>query len=199
MSIFNNGTEILKMYLNGQEIDKALINGTEIFAKETGGLPPYTNLINDASFTGGLGDWSVDGLTISATQSLSPPQSLKQTNRSQFGFQAHVGGDGDKYYFMVMGYHVSGLAQTEQWTSNFIDFGNTTGSEGTLTGEWEKIGSIHTVGDGFGLRIWLAHYTFSEACENYYDDAMLVNLTDMYGAGNEPDIAFCLANIPFKL
>lgn len=196
MSVFNNGIEILKIMNNGVEISKMMQNGVEVFTKFS--APSHENEAINGSITDGFNGWDYDGITISTAQYVSSPQSFLQSDRAQFAGQSIVGAVGDKFYCVCMGYHESGSAQTNFWSTNYSDFGNYNADNGILTDTWEKLSFIHTALD-LGMRVWVAHYTYAEACVNYYDDIMVVNLTELYGTGNEPDLAWCDANLDFVL
>lgn len=66
----------------------------------------------------------------------------------------------------------------------------------TLTTEFSKIGAIGKVGDDMEVFVQLGAGSTADINANV-DNIVVINLTKTFGAGNEPDLAWCNANIEY--
>jgi len=61
---------------------------------------------------------------------------------------------------------------------------------------WTGMGTIVTATNG-GVGIMIGNGGGSNTSECYYNGFMAVDLTDAFGASNEPNLTYCTANLPF--
>lgn len=132
-----------------------------------------------------------------AFQQSASATELSYTLRDASGTQVYPLDSTHMYYFSIWV-----MQRTSLNLSIGVNYGITvpilSGSKNTQLNVWEQHSAIFTPSQkaGYPIAIICNNYPGNNALVNV-DGLMLVDLTEAFGAGGEPDIAWCNANIPF--
>jgi hypothetical protein len=165
----------------------------------------YTNLVSNGDFSNGTTGWTTN-FTLDTTIYKYGIQSLKYVNSGSTGsiLQQITGANGDKYYMSAWVYLQANPGGIN--TAIYISAGNLAqtvilGSAyciPTTIGSWQKLSTIVT-GYAGDLGFYFRMYSYNDICTVNADGIMVINLTSLFGKGNEPTQAWCDANIPFTV
>ena len=158
-----------------------------------------TNIVKNPGFEMGMNDWTPigSGHSITETRSLSGSKSAIRPVSSSGGTvyyrQELSFVNGHKYYYSVA---VSTDSDTTQpFVSDVFNAGG--GIVGSITKNegWKRLSSIYSSA-ATENRFISVHYSPLDEIA-YIDNVMMVDLTNAFGSGNEPNKAWCDSNIPF--
>ena len=164
--------------------------------------PAVKNLVSNGNFANGTTGWTIINSSIDNTDGMLQVTSTTTVTTGYAG-QSVTFATNDKVYFRVKYELLTNLTAVNSyvgirtWAASagnvvFKTGVHPAGTTGTLSG-------IKTIVDGaLYTQMLLSVYdtTIPVICK--FDDAGCVNLTTLFGAGNEPTLAWCDANIaPF--
>lgn len=168
-----------------------------------------TNLITNGDFTNGYSEWDVnypDCIGISTEDYVSSPCSLKHfvpANGYMKDWRKVSIPTGNKVYIRTYlnatSLGVSPSSRIFLQVANYTDtvsLGNVYDMT-TVNGGWQRYGRIVTSTDA-GIQLSIYTVTNETGSAIYYlDNLVVVDLTTAYGAGLEPRVEWCDANIKF--
>lgn len=163
-----------------------------------------TNLIYNGNFSKGTDGWNVSGPggIVNGYQSMEPGgTSIITTNSSHLLPQPIVG---HKYYWRRKYQRPDGPVSADdarfEWYSgdgegkNFVFANNTTASSASTS--WYIQDGIIAPTTVVNSSRWIIRcFTVNASNKFYSGEMLLVDLTEAFGAGNEPDKNWCLSNI----
>ncbi len=153
-----------------------------------------TNLVSNGSFENGTTDWSGDVMTISDDTSSSGTKSLyiKDIDENHnFWYTQTINNIsvGDKIYYTLKSKVLNGRFNI------ILDDDNGTSLPARESSEFVKISSIYSSKhDTFNVQVGSSYAVIGEG---YIDDVIIINLTETFGAGNEPSKDWCDEHINY--
>jgi len=162
-----------------------------------------TNSIVNGSFEYNLNEWTVNvgGGTIEASIAKAK-DGVKSTRivcaaQSVYEYQDLVFTDGNIIYISLWAYLASGTI-TSNVPSIVYDYGSYLNGAvitfATLDANWRRASAIKVATSG-GVRVNIGR-TSAQTAEYYVDAIMAIDLTALFGAGKEPTVEWCDANLP---
>jgi len=142
------------------------------------------NLIINGNLFADTTGWN-GSLVISSALYVSSPYSLHQSNKSQYEIQDISANSGDVLYISVWGYQADYDTFPILVAFDGSSFSNAVSKTGIESGSWEKISLLKTA-TADGVRVMLGHFAEDLTVNLFYDDVVAVNLTSVFGTGNEP-------------
>lgn len=161
------------------------------------------NLITNGDFSDGMNGWNVDSKTCSSFVVDNIAQIINKTSSSGSGIYMNLNKN------LISG-HIHYLSVDAKATSNIINSESSAvyavlqnggknsyiGEYLTLDGEWHKLSSLYTAKESSGTDAFhLVMYMASVDSVSFWDNAKVYDLTEMFGAGNEPSQEWCDANL----
>jgi hypothetical protein len=157
-----------------------------------------TNLVKNGSFENDFDNWTFVGATprtISIEHKLHGGKSLKfnSVKQSSGMYQDILFSNGNKIYVLAGVYvsnYVEGTAVLQAWGyGGFATNLNSNANVNTsIQDKWQKVSGIVIATNG-GIRLYPRISQFEGAC--YFDTIMAIDLTQTFGAGNEPTEEQC--------
>lgn len=158
-------------------------------------LSNYTNKVTNGSFENDATGWTLDAVaTISIEQAKLGTKSVKVVTTGTGGYAKQSGMPtitGHKYYVVGNAYVVS--ATTSQAIIQFI--GQNIIFNVINVNQWQKKSAIITA-TGISASLFVGCSSGTNTV--YFDGIMIVDLTALFGVGNEPTLAWCDTNLLFK-
>ena len=189
--------ELSKMYLGSTEVQKAYLGTEQIYPSTQPTVVPI-QIVQNGNFADGLNDWTVDTYCTAATQSVGIKLTKKKsTTRGAILYQSPSGlSKNSKYYQKVVMKKGSDTACAGFCTSSFTVSSNVQ-MFSDVTADWDTLDQI-TSPTGSANKICLRVGSSSSATgvNAYFKSFMVIDLTAMYGAGNEPSLSECRTLFP---
>ena len=151
------------------------------------------NLINNGSFSNGITGWIKHGNVELDT--ILVPHSMKfTTTKTSFIFKDISCSQTDKLYIRGKLY-ISSASRTFDFFSirDYGSYTNTTSIyvDHTKLNQWQTISTIVNGKTEQGIRLCVGNSNIIVNGVYYADEIMVINLTQVFGAGNEPNIMDC--------
>ena len=163
-----------------------------------------TNLISNGSFENSTTGWTLGaGLSLSTTQkkygsnSIRNYQAAKYVNASKALIASQAN---HKYYFSLWMYTAAKGSSSHCYSEVNVVYDSTNHYKGVYQynlNKLEKLGRyINDITGSGNMNFMACKYEGADKAEDCYCDGIVfVDLTETFGSGNEPDKAWCDANI----
>lgn len=158
-------------------------------------LSNYTNIIINGGFENDLTNWTIDnGVSLDTTIKKKGLKSAKvvSVTGATYAKQPVSTTIGNKYYVVGSSYIVK--ASTNMVIMQFA--GQNIMFNSGILNQWQKKSTIITPSTGTSSTLYVGKSNGDT--EVYFDEIMIVDLTDLFGVGNEPTLAWCDANLLSK-
>ena len=166
-----------------------------------------TNMIKNGDFEKDAANWELSGASITSDEKYSGGKSLmlspNTTAMSTQTLSSTAPVLNHKYYGSIMYKTVSGLTAAD----NRFEWYNTDNSDALMVfankkdtqGKWERLSGIGQITSTSYLdKSWyVRNFMVNATTNSYVDEVMIVDLTETFGAGNEPTKEWCDENINY--
>ena len=166
-----------------------------------------TNMIKNGNFEIDATNWELSGASITSDEKYSGEKSLmlspNTTAMSTQTLSSTAPVLNHKYYGSIMYKTVSGLTAAD----NRFEWYNTDNSDALMVfankkdtqGKWERLSGIGQITSTSYLdKSWyVRNFMVNATTNSYVDEVMIVDLTETFGAGNEPTKEWCDENINY--
>ena len=166
-----------------------------------------TNMIKNGNFEKDAANWALSGASITSDEKYSGEKSLmlspNTTAMSTQTLSSTAPVLNHKYYGSIMYKTVSGLTAAD----NRFEWYNTDNSDALMVfankkdtqGKWERLSGIGQITSTSYLdKLWyVRNFMVNATTNSYVDEVMIVDLTETFGAGNEPTKEWCDGNINY--
>ena len=166
-----------------------------------------TNMIKNGNFEKDATNWELSGASITSDEKYSGEKSLmlspNTTAMSTQTLSSTAPVLNHKYYGSIMYKTVSGLTAAD----NRFEWYNTDNSDALMVfankkdtqGKWERLSGIGQITSTSYLdKSWyVRNFMVNATTNSYVDEVMIVDLTETFGAGNEPTKEWCDENINY--
>ena len=166
-----------------------------------------TNMIKNGNFEKDAANWALSGASITSDEKYSGEKSLmlspNTTAMSTQTLSSTAPVLNHKYYGSIMYKTVSGLTAAD----NRFEWYNTDNSDALMVfankkdtqGKWERLSGIGQITSTSYLdKSWyVRNFMVNATTNSYVDEVMIVDLTETFGAGNEPTKEWCDENINY--
>lgn len=163
----------------------------------------FTNLVQNGSFENEMTNWvsigNISATSLNRYKGMYSALMTENSNTSLYQTLAMIY-SGHKYYISV--YLNSNGLISDSNSQISISQGNGGGSVGislnnyNFVNKWERISDILTMTSETDMSGAVGISLRNESAEVYVDNFMLIDLTEIYGAGNEPTLEWCEHNLP---
>jgi len=168
-------------------------------------ITPKYNMIKNADFSNGTTNW-ITGVTSTITaaggvltQTVGPTFSATSFSSRQEGI-AYI--PGHKYYLRIM--MKSDLLNSDQFSARWFSATAANTSIGwftTKTDDWTMLSAVATAVEGWNRMNMVTQFKASTTTPRgqtmQYKEPMVIDLTALYGAGNEPTVEYLNGQIRF--
>lgn len=191
-----NGTEFVAggVYQAASVVGDIANLTSQLAENAAGALFELDNLVSNSGFESDLTGWTKNGIVTGAVETthvLDGSKALRLTTSGTPGeyIQAVAAPVGHKVY-AAMWVYLAAYTSGAPFVAT-TDYGGSTNAirtfvDTTKVGEWQLCAQIRTVtGSGLQIRAGFSTATLSIV----FDDAMVFDLTAMYGSGNEPTVS----------
>ena len=166
-----------------------------------------TNMIKNGNFEKDAANWALSGASITSDEKYSGEKSLmlspNTTAMSTQTLSSTAPVLNHKYYGSIMYKTASGLTAAD----NRFEWYNTDNSDALMVfankkdtqGKWERLSGIGQITSTSYLdKSWyVRNFMVNATTNSYVDEVMIVDLTETFGAGNEPTKEWCDENINY--
>ena len=166
-----------------------------------------TNMIKNGNFEKDAANWALSGASITSDDKYSGEKSLmlspNTTAMSTQTLSSTAPVLNHKYYGSIMYKTASGLTAAD----NRFEWYNTDNSDALMVfankkdtqGKWERLSGIGQITSTSYLdKSWyVRNFMVNATTNSYVDEVMIVDLTETFGAGNEPTKEWCDENINY--
>ena len=166
-----------------------------------------TNMIKNGDFEKDAANWELSGASITSDEKYSGGKSLmlspNTTAMSTQTLSSTAPVLNHKYYGSIMYKTASGLTAAD----NRFEWYNTDNSDALMVfankkdtqGKWERLSGIGQITSTSYLdKSWyVRNFMVNATTNSYVDEVMIVDLTETFGAGNEPTKEWCDENINY--
>ena len=166
-----------------------------------------TNMVKNGGFEKDVANWELSGASITSDEKYSCGKSLmlspNTTAMSTQTLSSTAPVLNHKYYGSIMYKTVSGLTAAD----NRFEWYNTDNSDALMVfankkdtqGKWERLSGIGQITSTSYLdKSWyVRNFMVNATTNSYVDEVMIVDLTETFGAGNEPTKEWCDENINY--
>ena len=166
-----------------------------------------TNMIKNGNFEKDAANWALSGASITSDEKYSGEKSLmlspNTTAMSTQTLSSTAPVLNHKYYGSIMYKTASGLTAAD----NRFEWYNTDNSDALMVfankkdtqGKWERLSGIGQITSTSYLdKSWyVRNFMVNATTNSYVDEVMIVDLTETFGAGNEPTKEWCDGNINY--
>ena len=166
-----------------------------------------TNMIKNGNFEKDAANWALSGASITSDEKYSGEKSLmlspNTTAMSTQTLSSTAPVLNHKYYGSIMYKTASGLTVAD----NRFEWYNTDNSDALMVfankkdtqGKWERLSGIGQITSTSYLdKSWyVRNFMVNATTNSYVDEVMIVDLTETFGAGNEPTKEWCDENINY--
>ena len=166
-----------------------------------------TNMVKNGDFEKDAANWELSGASITSDEKYSGGKSLmlspNTTAMSTQTLSSTAPALNHKYYGSIMYKTVSGLTVTD----NRFEWYNTDNPDALMVfankkdtqGKWERLSGIGQITSTSYLdKSWyVRNFMVNATTNSYVDEVMIVDLTETFGAGNEPTKEWCDENINY--
>ena len=166
-----------------------------------------TNMIKNGDFEKDATNWELSGASITSDEKYSGGKSLmlspNTTAMSTQTLSSTAPVLNHKYYGSIMYKTVSGLTAAD----NRFEWYNADNSDALMVfankkdtqGKWERLSGIGQITSTSYLdKSWyVRNFMVNATTNSYVDEVMIVDLTETFGAGNEPTKEWCDGNINY--
>ena len=166
-----------------------------------------TNMIKNGDFEKDAANWELSGASITSDEKYSGGKSLmlspNTTAMSTQTLSSTAPVLNHKYYGSIMYKTVSGLTAAD----NRFEWYNTDNPDALMVfankkdtqGKWERLSGIGQITSTSYLdKSWyVRNFMVNATTNSYVDEVMIVDLTETFGAGNEPTKEWCDENINY--
>ena len=166
-----------------------------------------TNMVKNGGFEKDVANWELSGASITSDEKYSGGKSLmlspNTTAMSTQTLSSTAPVLNHKYYGSIMYKTVSGLTAAD----NRFEWYNTDNSDALMVfankkdtqGKWERLSGIGQITSTSYLdKSWyVRNFMVNATTNSYVDEVMIVDLTETFGAGNEPTKEWCDENINY--
>lgn len=152
-----------------------------------------TNLVTNGNFAGGTTGWINNSYaTFTVTNGIATLLANSQYDNIYQNIATNVG-VGAKFY--ACAYLMAGAADALKIMINDSEVSSNTATH-TGSGTFERVSVIHTSTAGTVIRVKVQDFRASNWDNVYAKEVFAIDLTALFGAGNEPTQAWCDLNIP---
>lgn len=197
----------LELYYQNSSSSTVRVDRIEIWYVGSENCATYSNLVWNGSYENGSSGWN--NATNIVSGGYTGSKSLKFNAGSSV--DTHQTFDtaklklNHKYYGALMFKSSSnfskGDSRFELWAGDNMDGGDRLifGRKNLKTTTWQRISSIQTITtDAYLNKNWfIRNLLHNPNSDSYTDDLIIVDLTETFGAGNEPTKEWCDANITY--
>ena len=166
-----------------------------------------TNMVKNGGFEKDVANWELSGASITSDEKYSGGKSLmlspNTTAMSTQTLSSTAPVLNHKYYGSIMYKTASGLTAAD----NRFEWYNTDNSDALMVfankkdtqGKWERLSGIGQITSTSYLdKSWyVRNFMVNATTNSYVDEVMIVDLTETFGAGNEPTKEWCDENINY--
>lgn len=205
----NNGTTTTNTNSSTTTIGSSIGNTTTNANNSTMDISGINNMLANGGFENGLSSWngSTNYHSQSTSYKKSGEYSLKTLNPPKYNcmFQDVISVSGHKIYASTNakiesiggGIGYSGIGVFD-YKGKLIDWISLVGST-TKTTDWVFASSIYTIPNAVSkLTFYVGDYDGTSSLEMYTDNNVMVDLTALFGAGNEPSKEWCDKNLLYE-
>lgn len=152
-----------------------------------------TNLVTNGNFANGTTGWVNNGYaTFTVTNGIATLLADSQYDVIYYNIATNVG-VGVKFY--ACAYLMAGAANALKIMINDSEVSSSSATH-TGSGTFERVSVIHTSTAGTVIRVKVQDFRPSNWDNVYVKEVFAIDLTALFGAGNEPTKAWCDLNIP---
>lgn|GEM_PF-6311651 len=168
-------------------------------------ITPRYNMIKNADFSNGTTNW-ITGVTSTITAAGGVLTQTVGSTFSSASFSTRQEGvayiPGHKYYLRIM--MKSDLLNSDQFSARWFSASSANTSIGwftTKTDDWTMLSAVTTAVEGWDRMNMVTQFkaatTVPRGQTMQYKEPMVIDLTVLYGEGNEPTAAYLDSQIPF--
>lgn len=201
-------TAVVGMYTITYSVSDTAGNAT-IATRTVQVLGPHTitNLIQNSGFENGITNWSISNATLVSDIKYAGTSSLRFNiggeSMSMQSLSKAAPTYGHKYYGALMFLSAPGFSSMDnrfEWYHNDSVGGRIIiASKASVTTTWIKLASIQTLENTTytGYTWSVRNFLVNSTTYAYTDNILFIDLTEAFGSGNEPDLAWCNSNISY--